>query len=223
MAITITTTGKTVTISNGSEEFKGGMNEFILIKAGNIVLITKNGSEIFRSAITSITVNDTQLTVENYKTETEAIFGSASSVAVSNIDDSKTEIPATTAEQAGTKGQFLRGIFSTLLTRLSNLVGGRSLVENLGRPSTARQVTLVANTVNDIQLTTGIRRLTIYATVDSFYLIGSAAQTPSLTTGHFISSGERLDLLLNSTDTHIAFISASDGMIYITELTTPTT
>lgn len=138
------------------------------------------------------------------------------------LDEAKTETPAIDATGSLTHGQLFRGILSTILLRLSVLVGGRSLVENLGCPTTARQLTLVASTVNDVQLTANIRRISVYSTVDAFYLIGTSAQTPSVTTGHIIAGGERQDILLNNSSTpHIAFISASAGTVYITELTTP--
>jgi hypothetical protein len=221
--ITIISTDKSVSITNGSEILKGELGEFQLFRSGNYVLVTQNGIERFREVLSQISINETDLTNDNYQSLTESIFGGGeSSSEVTIIDTAKTEAPATAATGDLTWGQLLRGILSTLMSKMSALIGGRSLVENLGRPTTARQLALVANTVNDVTLTANIRRISIYATVDSFYLIGTSAQTPTLTTGHFIAGGERLDLLLNDNSTpHIAFISASAGFVYVSELTTP--
>lgn len=94
-------------------------------------------------------------------------------------------------------------------------------VEPLGRPSTARQVT-VTNATFNTQLTAGCRRISIKArTCDVRYSVGAEAQVASATQSHFIEAGERLDIAV-PLNAHIAVIrdsaATANGTLCITEL-----
>ena len=61
-------------------------------------------------------------------------------------------------------------------------------------PGVAKQLAAGATTANTA-LTVGCQRISILAvTADIRYAIGTAAQTASATTSHFIKAGERLEL-----------------------------
>lgn len=97
--------------------------------------------------------------------------------------------------------------------------GNRLLVEPLGIPSVARQLSAGATSTNTA-LTVGVMRVSIYARgADIRYAVGSTAQTASVTS-HFIATGERLDIDVPTTP-NIAVIraGATDGTLEVTELT----
>jgi hypothetical protein len=95
------------------------------------------------------------------------------------------------------------------------------IVEPLGQPTVARQVTVTTSSTNT-QLTATVTRISIKArTADQRYAIGTTSQTASATTSHFIEAGERLDISVPA-GAHIAFIrdtgATADGKLEITEL-----
>ena len=60
-------------------------------------------------------------------------------------------------------------------------------------PGVARQLAAGASSVNTA-LTIGCQRISIFATADIRYSLGTTAQTANGNTSHFIKSGERLEL-----------------------------
>lgn len=78
----------------------------------------------------------------------------------------------------------------------------------LGQALVARQLTVSSTSTNTV-LSTAARKITMYATADTRFSIGSSPQTAS-PTSHFIAAGERLDLSLPITP-NIAVILASGG------------
>lgn len=95
------------------------------------------------------------------------------------------------------------------------------VVEPLGQPVVARQVTATASSTNT-QLTATVTRISIKArTADLRYSIGTTSQTASATASHFIEAGERLDLAVPSGG-HIAVIrdsaASANGTLEISEL-----
>lgn len=91
-------------------------------------------------------------------------------------------------------------------------------VEILSQPSTARQLSASASSVNTA-LTATCRRISMRAvSADIRYAIGATAQTASAAS-HFIANGERLDLAV-PLNANIAVIrnAATDGVLEVTEL-----
>ena len=60
-------------------------------------------------------------------------------------------------------------------------------------PGVARQLAAGTSSANTA-LTNGCQRISIYATVDIRYSLGTTTQTANGNTSHFIKSGERLEL-----------------------------
>lgn len=89
-------------------------------------------------------------------------------------------------------------------------------VNPLGQALVARQLTVAATTTNTA-LTTTCRKISMYATVDTRFSIGSTAQTAT-TTSHFIASGERLDFSLPTTPNIAVLAVAGAGVLEISEL-----
>lgn len=111
--------------------------------------------------------------------------------------------------------------WTTLLGRVPNSINGRIPVEPLGTPGIARQVATTATTSNTV-LTGSVGRISIHARLAPLrYVVGSAAQTASATTSHYLAAGERIDIDVPATP-NIAVIRASDatidGAAEITEL-----
>lgn len=106
---------------------------------------------------------------------------------------------------------------SNINTKLPSLLNSRMPVETLGQPGVARQLAAGAASANTA-LTTTCRRVSMYATEDIRYAIGSSAQTAAATS-HFIAKGERLDLVVPATP-NIAVIraGATSGTLELTEL-----
>jgi hypothetical protein len=99
------------------------------------------------------------------------------------------------------------------------VTGGRLETEPLGIPVTPRVITVTTGNTNTA-LTSGINRISMRAAgTNTFYSIGSGAQTATLS-GHFIANGERLDIGVPSTSPNIAVIcaSGSSGVLYVSEL-----
>jgi len=99
------------------------------------------------------------------------------------------------------------------------VAGGRLETEPLGIPVTPRVITVTTGNTNTA-LTSGINRISMRAAgTNTFYSIGSGAQTATLS-GHFIANGERLDIGVPSTSPNIAVIcaSGSSGVLYVSEL-----
>lgn len=95
------------------------------------------------------------------------------------------------------------------------------VVEPLGQPVVARQVTATTSSANT-QLTATVTRISIKArTSDLRYSIGTTSQTASATASHFIEAGERLDLAVPA-GCHIAVIrdsaASANGTLEISEL-----
>jgi len=99
--------------------------------------------------------------------------------------------------------------------------GGRLLIDVLGMPGVARQ--LSATTVSsNTALSAACRRITMYArTSDVRFSVGVGAQTASATASHFVGAGERIDYLV-PTGANIAIIrdsnATSNATLEITEL-----
>lgn len=92
-------------------------------------------------------------------------------------------------------------------------------VEPLGSPGVARQLAAGSSSANTA-LTTTCRRISVRAvSADIRIEIGSAAQTASATTSHFIAQDERLDFAVPLTP-NIAIIRAAstDGVLEVSEL-----
>ena len=101
----------------------------------------------------------------------------------------------------------------------ATVTGGRLETEPLGIPVTPRIITVSTGNTNTA-LTSGINRISMRAAgTNTFYSIGSGAQTATLS-GHFIANGERLDIGVPSTSPNIAVIcaSGSSGVLYVSEL-----
>jgi len=101
----------------------------------------------------------------------------------------------------------------------ATVTGGRLETEPLGIPVTPRVITVSTGNTNTA-LTSGINRISMRAAgTNTFYSIGSGAQTATLS-GHFIANGERLDIGVPSTSPNIAVIcaSGSSGVLYVSEL-----
>jgi hypothetical protein len=99
--------------------------------------------------------------------------------------------------------------------------GGRLLVETLGVPTVARQLTAGATSSNTI-LTTTCRRISILPIGGAIrFAVGVDDETTaSATTSHYIKDGERLDFSVPG-NSWIAIIrvGSSDVPVEITELT----
>lgn len=94
----------------------------------------------------------------------------------------------------------------------------KMLVEPLGQAGVARQLVASSGSTN-AQLTSTCQRITMRAvTADIRYAIGNVAQTATAS-GHFIASGERLDLAV-PLNANIAVIrnASTDGVLELTEL-----
>lgn len=94
----------------------------------------------------------------------------------------------------------------------------KMLVEPLGQVGVARQLAASSGSTNT-QLTSTCQRITIRAvTADIRYAIGNVAQIATAS-GHFIASGERLDLAV-PLNANIAVIrnASTDGTLELTEL-----
>ena len=90
-------------------------------------------------------------------------------------------------------------------------------VETLGEPSVARQVSASTTSVNTV-LTATCRRLSMRATADVRYRIGSNAVQTALTTDHLLAAAERLDISIPAA-CNIAFRTASGtATVELTEL-----
>jgi len=92
-------------------------------------------------------------------------------------------------------------------------------VEPLGRPAVARQLAAGSSSANTA-LTATCRRISVRAVSADIRLeIGSAAQTASATTSHFIAKDERLDFAVPATP-NIAIIrdASTDGVLEVSEL-----
>lgn len=97
---------------------------------------------------------------------------------------------------------------------------GRTLVEPLGVPTVARQLTAGVASTNTV-LTSSCRRISIMPIGGNIrYSIGSVAQTANATTSHFIKDGERLEFALPATP-NLAIIRTGgvDVPVEISELT----
>lgn len=103
-------------------------------------------------------------------------------------------------------------------SKTAALINGRSGVEPLGQPGTARQLAFTSASANTV-LTSTCRRISILArTSDARFLIGSSSQTAS-STSHYIAAGERMELVVPATP-NIAVIRAGtvDGTLEVMEL-----
>ena len=113
---------------------------------------------------------------------------------------------------------ILTNIYNLQLASAGN--EGRIRVEPLGQPSTAIRVSALA-TSSRVQLSAGIYRVSIKAVgADIRYSLGaSAVLTASATTDHYISDGERLDIMVQPSF-YIAAIrlGSSNGVLEITQL-----
>lgn len=101
---------------------------------------------------------------------------------------------------------------------ISNDVGNPIPTEPLGLPTAARKV-VVTSTAESVTITTGIKRISIKArSCDMRYSLTDIANSD---TGHFIESGERLDLRVTS-GSQLSVIreagALSNGTLEITEL-----
>ncbi len=92
-------------------------------------------------------------------------------------------------------------------------------VEPLGLPGVARQLGAGSSSSNTA-LTTTCRRVSLRAVnADIRFEIGSAAQTASATTSHFIAADERLDFAVPETPNIAVIRDASvTGVLELTEL-----
>jgi hypothetical protein len=111
--------------------------------------------------------------------------------------------------------------WTTLQAKIPSLIGGRTPIEPLGRPGTARQQSTTTASAN-IVLTASTGRISLFARVSPLrYVVGSSAQTANASTSHYLAAGERIDIGLPTTP-NIAVIRASDatqdGAAEITEL-----
>lgn len=86
----------------------------------------------------------------------------------------------------------------------------------LVQPLVARQLAVGAASVNTA-LTETARKITMYATVDTRFSIGSTAQIAT-STSHFIAEGERLDFNLPATPNIAVIQVSSTGTLEISEL-----
>jgi len=95
----------------------------------------------------------------------------------------------------------------------SQQISGLLPVDTLAAPGVARTITVTATAASAV-LTSTCRRVTMYATQDTFYSISGAATTSS----HFIAAGERLDFDVPANTTVSTIRSTADGVLRITEL-----
>ncbi len=113
----------------------------------------------------------------------------------------------------------------TTLTSLLNAFNAtvnpesKQLVEPLGRPTVARQLTAGAVSANTA-LTTTCRRISIRAVGAAIrFSIGSSAQAADGNTSHFIADGERLDFSVPATpNIAVTRDATTDGVLELTEL-----
>lgn len=105
-----------------------------------------------------------------------------------------------------------------MITNLT--VEGRFRVENLGRPTMARQLAAGASSTNTA-LGTATNRISIRAVGAAirYNLAVGGSATADPNTSHYIADGERLDLLILD-NTNIAVIRdvSTDGVLELTEL-----
>ena len=126
---------------------------------------------------------------------------------------------------AGASTAALQGTANTSLANIDGktpvLRSGRSLVENLGVPTVARQLTAGLASSNTV-LTVGAARISVYCRIaDVRFSIGGVAQVATAAGSHFIAAGERLDFDVPA-NPNIAIIRADTssiaGILEITEL-----
>lgn len=89
-------------------------------------------------------------------------------------------------------------------------------VNPLGQALVAIQLAVSASSVNTV-LTSTCRKISMYATADTRFSIGSTSQTAT-TTSHFIASGERLDFSLPTTPNIAVLAVSGTGVLEISEL-----
>jgi hypothetical protein len=113
-------------------------------------------------------------------------------------------------------------LLNSIDDKLSGIgTSGRSLVEPLGTPTVARQLT-AGELSSNTELTATCRRISILPVGGAirYALAVDAGAVASDTTSHYIKDGERLDFSVPE-DTNIAIIrvGSSDVPVEITELT----
>lgn len=68
------------------------------------------------------------------------------------------------------------------------------------------------------QLTAATRRISIRATVEGFYVVGTGSAPTSSSSSHYIGEGERLDFNVPANSYIAAIQKTSAGTLYISEL-----
>lgn len=137
------------------------------------------------------------------------------------VDGSGVTQPVSAASLPLPAGAATEATLSAQNAKMPVLIGGRTPVEPLGIPGTARQVATTTSNANTV-LTAGVGRISIFARLAPLrYSVGSAAQTANAATSHYLAAGERIDIDVPATP-NIAVIRASDatadGAAEITEL-----
>ena len=87
----------------------------------------------------------------------------------------------------------------------------------------AQQLALSTNSTRSSAFSIATRVISIYATVDSFFEVGTASVEANTTTSHFLPAGVYIDISLGS-DTnaalnakYLAAVTQTEGMLYISE------
>lgn len=182
-------------------------------------------------ADTSVQVSGTVTTSPNITRGSGVVDANTQRVTLATDGPVVTSIGATSDAAATTDtGSFSilafikRGLqnWTTLLSRVPSLIGGRIPVEPLGLPGVARQQATTTASAN-IALTSGVVRISLFARSSPLrYSVGAASQTANAATSHYLASGERIDIDVPTPTANIAVIRASDatadGAAEITEL-----
>ncbi len=137
---------------------------------------------------------------------------------MSRLESAKQRAESTSLKRAET-GYDLAALLNSIDNTLRGLGGGRTMVEPLGVPTLARQLTAGSASINTA-LTGTCRRLSMRAVgADIRFSIGVGAQTAHTDTSHFIAQDERLDFAIPAL-ANIAIIrdAAVNGVLELTEL-----
>jgi len=140
---------------------------------------------------------------------------------MSRLDNAKSRAVINTTLRSE-YGFDMVALLNSIDDKLSGIgTSGRSLVEPLGTPTVARQLTAGATSSNT-ELTATCRRISILPVGGAirYALAVDEGATANATTSHYIKDGERLDFSVPE-DTNIAIIrvGSSDVPVELTELT----
>lgn len=140
---------------------------------------------------------------------------------MSRLDNAKSRAVINTTLRSE-YGFDMVALLNSIDDKLSGIgTSGRSLVEPLGTPTVARQLT-AGELSSNTELTATCRRISILPVGGAirYALAVDAGAVASDTTSHYIKDGERLDFSVPE-DTNIAIIrvGSSDVPVEITELT----